>query len=71
MSALRYYNNAQDVFDEKEGQASEAEIGGARNAKKIMVTATETIRVNASGNETKASAVDQVDFVRVQLFDLD
>ena len=71
VSALRYYNNAQDVYDEKDGQASEAEIGGARNAKKIMVTATETIRVNASGNETAASAVDQVDFVRVQLFDLD
>ena len=71
VSALRYYNNSQDVYDERAGQASEQEIGGARNAKKIMVTATETIRVNASGNETKASAVDQVDFVRVQLFDLD
>ena len=71
VSALRYYNNAQDVYDEREGQATEQEIGGARNAKKIMVTATETVRVNASGNETKASAVDQVDFVRVQLFDLD
>ena len=71
VSALRYYNNAQDVYDERAGQATEQEIGGARNAKKIMVTATETIRVNASGNETKASAVDQVNFVRVQLFDLD
>ena len=71
VSALRYYNNSQDVYDERAGQATEQEIGGARNAKKIMVTATETIRVNASGAETKASAVDQVDFVRVQLFDLD
>lgn len=71
VSALRYYNNSQDVYDERAGQATEQEIGGARNAKKIMVTATETIRVNASGAETKASTVDQVDFVRVQLFDLD
>lgn len=71
VSALRYYNNSQDVYDERAGQATEQEIGGARNAKKIMVTATETVRVNASGNETKASAVDQVNFVRVQLFDLD
>lgn len=71
IAALRYYSNGTAVFDESETPVDPSDRASARNARNVIVTATEKIRMNASGIETEAMAIDTVAFIRVRLFDLD
>lgn len=71
IAALKYYSNGTAVFDEEQTPVDPSDISSARNARNVLVTATEKIRMNSSGIETEATAIDGVAFVRVRLFDLD
>lgn len=71
ISSLRYYNNGKDIFNETDAPLAPDEKGTARNSRTVLVTATEKIRLNTTGTETSATAIDDVAFIRVKLFDLD